>query len=411
MLAPVANFSADKTVVTTGGTVTFSDLSTNNPTSWTWTFAGGTPATSTTKNPVVTYSTAGTFKVILTATNSSGSDTKTVENYIQVNEPVLAPVADFVAAKTNVFVGENVQFTDLSTNQPTQWQWSFPGGNPSSSTAQNPVVAYNSAGTFDVTLTASKPGVNPSIKIKAKYIITVQNMPVEYCVPSSINSSPDFIQSVIITKVFSNTTTGNGYSLSSNVIALVPGNSYSISLTPKISTNRNYWKLWIDFNGDKDFDDAGETMIALNNKKGTIKSTLTIPQNASGTTRMRIAMRTGSAMTACDGNYNGEVEDYNVSFGAAASAMAGETATLADSKASGLFKVYPNPVNNTLNILIESVNQGDFYSIYNVNGAKVTSGTITNSMTQVGFINFSPGVYLLVIVNGEQVFNEKVIKR
>ena len=36
----------------------------------------------------------------------------------------------------------------------TQWQWNFPGGNPSSSNVQNPSVTYNTAGTWDVTLTA-----------------------------------------------------------------------------------------------------------------------------------------------------------------------------------------------------------------------------------------------------------------
>jgi PKD repeat protein len=43
--APVANFTANRTSVCPGNTVTFTDLSTNNPTSWSWSFPGGTPAT------------------------------------------------------------------------------------------------------------------------------------------------------------------------------------------------------------------------------------------------------------------------------------------------------------------------------------------------------------------------------
>ena len=84
--APVAEFSADLTTVNEGGSVQFTDLSTNIPTSWSWTFSGGTPGTSTAQDPSVTYSTAGTYTVELTATNSAGSDTETKVDYITVLE-------------------------------------------------------------------------------------------------------------------------------------------------------------------------------------------------------------------------------------------------------------------------------------------------------------------------------------
>jgi PKD repeat protein len=86
---PVANFSASATTITAGQSVTFTDLSTNGPTSWAWTFDGGTPATSTLKNPTITYNTVGVFTVSLTATNAFGSDTETKANYITVNPPRL----------------------------------------------------------------------------------------------------------------------------------------------------------------------------------------------------------------------------------------------------------------------------------------------------------------------------------
>jgi Zn-dependent metalloprotease len=85
---PVANFTGSPTTVSVGGSVTFTDTSTGSPTSWSWTFAGGTPATSTVKNPVVTYSTLGTYTVTLVATNSFGSDTETKTNYITVSSVV-----------------------------------------------------------------------------------------------------------------------------------------------------------------------------------------------------------------------------------------------------------------------------------------------------------------------------------
>ncbi|MCB9034580.1 MAG: PKD domain-containing protein [Chitinophagales bacterium] len=82
---PVADFSASQTNINTGSSIGFTDLSSGSPTSWSWTFQGGTPATSTAQNPTVQYNTAGTYTVTLTATNANGSNTKTKTAYIVVN--------------------------------------------------------------------------------------------------------------------------------------------------------------------------------------------------------------------------------------------------------------------------------------------------------------------------------------
>jgi len=83
--APVANFSGTPTSVCVGSSVAFTDLSTNSPTSWVWTFEGGNPATSTSQNPTVTYTAVGTYSVSLTATNVNGSDVENKTAYITVN--------------------------------------------------------------------------------------------------------------------------------------------------------------------------------------------------------------------------------------------------------------------------------------------------------------------------------------
>lgn len=71
------------------------------------------------------------------------------------NPPSCAPVARMEIPKRLVCTGDSVQFFDASEFGATSWQWSFPGGSPSSSTAQNPKVAYSSPGVYDVTLTAT----------------------------------------------------------------------------------------------------------------------------------------------------------------------------------------------------------------------------------------------------------------
>jgi Zn-dependent metalloprotease/PKD repeat protein len=84
-LPPVADFTVD---VKTGNAplqVKFFDLSVNQPSSWTWTFEGGTPASSTAQNPVISYNTPGTYKVSLVATNIQGSNTSTKNGYITVS--------------------------------------------------------------------------------------------------------------------------------------------------------------------------------------------------------------------------------------------------------------------------------------------------------------------------------------
>ncbi|WP_194766867.1 alkaline phosphatase PhoX [Tamlana sp. I1] len=84
---PVGAFKASKEKIELGETVTFSDLSSNNPNTWSWTFEGGAPETSTEANPTVTYNTAGTFKASLTVGNASGNGTEvTKEKYILVQE-------------------------------------------------------------------------------------------------------------------------------------------------------------------------------------------------------------------------------------------------------------------------------------------------------------------------------------
>lgn len=86
--APVANFNANATTVCLGNSIQFTSTSTGNPTSYSWTFQGGTPATSTVQNPTISYAAAGTYNVSLTVSNANGSNTKTTNAYITVtNSP------------------------------------------------------------------------------------------------------------------------------------------------------------------------------------------------------------------------------------------------------------------------------------------------------------------------------------
>ena len=84
----VPNFTASTTSVSLGSSISFTDASVGTIASWSWTFEGATPSTSTAQNPSnITYNTVGTFDVTLTITDSEGnSETLTKENYITVAE-------------------------------------------------------------------------------------------------------------------------------------------------------------------------------------------------------------------------------------------------------------------------------------------------------------------------------------
>ncbi|WP_229321099.1 M43 family zinc metalloprotease [Larkinella knui] len=99
---PVANFRSDRQRVLLGSTVRFTDLSSNFPTRWEWTFEGGTPATSSEQNPTVTYSQPGKFKVTLTAANPAGTSEPVVrEQYIEVlNSGLCSDQTNFNGTRT-----------------------------------------------------------------------------------------------------------------------------------------------------------------------------------------------------------------------------------------------------------------------------------------------------------------------
>lgn len=82
--APVASFSANNVTICVGQTVQFTSTSSGLPTSYSWTFTGGSPATSTVQNPIITYNTIGTYPVSLTVSNANGSNTSNQTNYVTV---------------------------------------------------------------------------------------------------------------------------------------------------------------------------------------------------------------------------------------------------------------------------------------------------------------------------------------
>ena len=153
--APSPDFEVDDVYVAVGNSALFSDLSTGVIDTWEWTFEGGDPPTyNGPEPPAIIYNDPGSYSVSLTVTNIIGSNTETKTEYIHVDH---APVAQFSYDSQQFPSYTELHFTDMSTGSPSAWNWEFEGGDPATSAEQNPVVTYQTPGTYNVTLTVTSP--------------------------------------------------------------------------------------------------------------------------------------------------------------------------------------------------------------------------------------------------------------
>ena len=80
--------------------------------------------------------------------------------------------ADFTADQTTIDLGTSIQFTDLSTGNPSTWEWDFDNDGTIDSYDQNPSYTYPSAGTYTVSLTVSD-GRDSDTETKVDYITVI----------------------------------------------------------------------------------------------------------------------------------------------------------------------------------------------------------------------------------------------
>ena len=186
---PVADFTASDVEGCVPFVVSFTDQSDNNPTSWSWSFPGGSPASSTQQNPTVTYNTAGVYDVTLTVTNSQGSNTLTEQDFITVLDD---PFADFDYTIDELFV----DFDNMSQDA-VSYHWAF--GDGSTSTLENPIHEYEEDGIYTVTLTVTNACGSDFVTVDIE-IITIPYAdfdadPTEGCDPMEVEffnfSSPN----------------------------------------------------------------------------------------------------------------------------------------------------------------------------------------------------------------------------
>lgn len=140
----LARFESDYQFACPGQTIQFTDNSAGTPTSWNWSFPGGTPTTSTAQNPSVTYSTTGVYDVSLTVSDGTNTNTLTQNLYIEVAVP------------TATLTGSNT----IVAGYPGYLQFEFTGNAPWSVTYSDGTNQYT---VNNITTSPYYHVVNPSV--------------------------------------------------------------------------------------------------------------------------------------------------------------------------------------------------------------------------------------------------------
>ncbi len=235
-----------------------------------------------------------------------------------------APVTRFISSPEAICTGGTFQLTDHTLQGPTSWSWTMSGGTPSTSSARNPTVTYAANGVKTVTLTTSNANGNSSF---TKFLV-VSTPAAAACTNAGASTSVAGIKGFTLNNINkvsgSPSADGNKYMDFSctDVTSLSPNTSYTgtITLGDAGTTTFNNFIIYIDYNNDGDFADAGERVFTAGScYYGTISFSFTTAASPSVFNQiLRLRVVAPDCVGSTDPCYNppatGQVEDYGVVF-------------------------------------------------------------------------------------------------
>jgi chitodextrinase len=236
--------------------------------------------------------------------------------------------------------------------------------------------------------------------------VTTTSTALVYCTSQGNSVADEKIGKVQLGTIINTSTGGTGYTdftaISTN-LTLATANTITVTPAWTSTVYSEGYSVWIDYNKDGDFIDAGEQVYTKAASTATPASgSFTIPATATlGATRMRVSMKYNAIPTACEAFPYGQVEDYTVNIVSAAK----ESVTSRNSFSE--IKLYPNPASSVINVT--SVSENATFKVYNLLGQTVINGKLSNGSVNVSSIN--TGNYILEITDKETTTIKRFIKQ
>jgi chitodextrinase len=269
------------------------------------------------------------------------------------------------------------------------------------------VTGLTPATTYAYTVKAKDAAGNLSATSNTASVTTLSNS-VTYCTSQGNNTNDERIAKVEYGSINNSSAGTAGYEDFTAITTSVSrGTSQTITITP-LWTGTVYsegYAVWIDFNQDGDFTDAGEQVITIGATKNTpVSGSISIPTNANlGATRMRVSMKYNGTPTSCESFTYGQVEDYSINITASTRDNENTTSLTLESEVV----IYPNPTTSLLNI--NSISNNATYKVHSLLGQTVLSGKIANNSIDVSRLN--AGNYIIEITDNEKTISKQFIKQ
>jgi hypothetical protein len=242
--------------------------------------------------------------------------------------------------------------------------------------------------------------------------------PANYCASKGNSTTDEWIQSIVIGGMTKSSGNNSGYAdFTATALTAAAGSSQSFTFTPGFSggllgsnSYPEYWRVWIDYNHDGDFTDAGELAFdAGGTSTSAVNGSFTVSSLALlGATRMRVQMKYNGAPTSCESFSYGEVEDYtiNITAGSAfATATNSENLQEVDELVSFILNVYPNPSSGLVNI--ESDATGTV-KVMDLTGSVLVNQDL-GKQTKLHLDGLAKGMYILQLEMGSKIETKKLI--
>ena len=293
---------------------------------------------------------------------------------------------------------------------------------------------FNSTST-SLNLTGASPSTTYELQVRANcsgasspysasVFVTTSAPPVlNYCTSKGNSVADEWIQRVRVGSIDNNSGSNGGYGNFTNLsTTLTKGTSYTITINPAWSgrTYSEAYNVWIDYNQDGDFNDAGEEVYSRARTTSTeVSGSFSIPSSAAnGTTRMRVSMKYNANSTSCETFSYGEVEDYTIVINAANQANLHPVAnnpayvTYDDAVESPdfAFVAYPNPASSSLNIKLGYFGVDSELVVYSITGSEMIRTSLSSQNTSIDISKLAKGMYILSVNSGRKVETIKFIK-